>query len=32
MLKPYKDPYGYKKLLAYQKAEQLQLACVEVTR
>lgn len=32
MLKPYKDPYGYKKLLAYQKAEQLQLACAEVTR
>lgn len=32
MIKPYKDPYGYKKLLAYQKAEQLQLACAEVTR
>lgn len=31
MLKPYKDPYGYRKLLAYQKAEQLQLKCNELT-
>ena len=31
MLKPYKDPYGFKKLLAYQKAEQLQYCCNEIT-
>ena len=32
MLKPYKDPYGYKKLLAYQKAEELQQKCAELTQ
>ena len=31
MLKPYKDPYGYRKLLAYQKAEELQLRCNQLT-
>jgi len=31
MLKPYKDPYGFKKLLAYQKAEQLQIECKKIT-
>lgn len=32
MLKPYKDPYGYKKLLAFQKAEQVQICCGEITK
>lgn len=32
MLKPYQDPYGYKKLLAYKKAEELQMACSHLTR
>jgi four helix bundle protein len=32
MLKPYTDPYGYKKLLAYKKAEELQMACSHLTR
>lgn len=32
MLKPYKDPYGFKKLLAYQKAEELQKKCNELTQ
>ncbi len=27
MLKPYSNPYGYKKLLAYKKAEELQKNC-----
>ncbi len=31
MLKPHKDPYGYKKLLAYEKAEQLQMECSRLT-
>ena len=31
MLKPYKDPYGYKKLLAYEKAEDLQMKCSHLT-
>lgn len=31
MLKPYQDPYGYKKLLAYKKAEELQMACSHLT-
>ena len=32
MLKPYKDPYGFQKLLAFQKAEQVQICCGQVTR
>lgn len=32
MLKPYKDPYGFQKLLAFQKAEQVQIFCGQVTR
>lgn len=31
MLKPHKDPYGYKKLLAYKKAEDLQMECSRLT-
>lgn len=31
MLKPHQDPYGYKKLLAYKKAEDLQMACSHLT-
>ncbi len=31
MLKPHKDPYGYKKLLTYEKAENLQMACSHLT-
>lgn len=31
MLKPHQDPYGYKKLLAYQKSEDLQMACSHLT-
>ena len=31
MLKSHKDPYGYKKLLAYKKSEELQLACSHLT-
>ncbi|MGW8185265.1 MAG: four helix bundle protein [Candidatus Moraniibacteriota bacterium] len=31
MLKPYKDSYGYKKLLAYEKAEDLQMKCSRLT-
>ncbi|HBR79527.1 MAG TPA: hypothetical protein DEA46_03825, partial [Candidatus Moranbacteria bacterium] len=31
MLKSYNDPYGYKKLLAYKKAEELQMACSHLT-
>lgn len=32
MLKPYKDPYGFQKLLAFQKAEQVQICCGQVTK
>jgi four helix bundle protein len=32
MLKPYRDPYGFRKLLAFQKAEQAQICCGQVTR
>ncbi|MEI7621573.1 MAG: four helix bundle protein [Candidatus Moraniibacteriota bacterium] len=32
MLKPYKDPYGFRKLLAFQKAEQVQVCCGQLTR
>ena len=33
MLKPYnKDPYGFQKLLAFQKAEQVQICCGQMTR
>lgn len=31
MLKPHSDPYGYKKLLAYKKAEELQSECSRFT-
>ena len=31
MLKPHKDPCGYKKLLAYRKAEELQSECRQLT-
>jgi four helix bundle protein len=32
MLKPHSDPYGFKKLLVYSKADELQTACAEFTR
>jgi len=31
MLKTSRDPYGYKNLLAYKKAEELQARCSELT-
>lgn len=31
MLKPHSNPYGYKKLLAYKKAEELQTECRKLT-
>jgi four helix bundle protein len=31
MLKPHKDPYGYKKLLVYKKAEELQGECRRIS-
>src|SRR3989344_2148265 len=31
MLKTSRDPYGYKNLLAYKKAEELQVRCSELT-
>ncbi len=31
MIKPERKPYGYRELLAYKKAEALQLACAELT-
>ncbi|KKP57707.1 MAG: hypothetical protein UR60_C0011G0003 [Candidatus Moranbacteria bacterium GW2011_GWF2_34_56] len=31
MLKPHTDPYGYKKLLTYKKAEDLQMECSHLT-
>jgi len=31
MIKPERKPYGYRELLAYEKAEESQFACVELT-
>lgn len=31
MIKPERKPYGYRDLLAYKKAEELQLSCAELT-
>ncbi len=31
MIKPERKPYGYRDLLAYKKAEELQHACTELT-
>lgn len=31
MIKPERKPYGYRELLAYRKAEELQYACAELT-